>query len=113
MKLPPPSRLWALIAAGPMLTITGIGMTLIVWLGGWDKALQPQQLTLLGWGMIANWLLLGVVVVAMASVKVSVAGPGGFHADVDSDDDPAPTVTTTTTTEVKGQPAVTPGDYRP
>lgn len=82
-------HLLALVLAGPVLSVTGAAMTLVVWLGGWDRTLQPQQLALLGWGMLANWLLLGVVVVALANVKFKGQGPGGVSFEIDSVEEPS------------------------
>jgi hypothetical protein len=73
----------ALFGAGPALTITATALTLIVWKGGWAPALQSQQLTLLGWALLANWLLLGVVVVALASVRLKGQAPGGAAFEID------------------------------
>jgi hypothetical protein len=75
-------RLLALFGAGPALTATAAGLTLIVWKGGWDRALQAQQLSLLGWALLANWLLLGVVVAALASVKLKGQAPGGVEFEI-------------------------------
>lgn len=88
MRAPLPGasgRLWALIGAGPALTLTGVAMTLIVWRGGWDRALQGQQLAVLGWALLANWLLLGVVVIALASVRLKGQGPAGVGFEIDGD----------------------------
>lgn len=82
-----PLRLWALICAGPALTLTGGLMTLVVWRGGWARELQTQQLTLLGWGLLCNWLLLGVVIVALASVRLKGQGPGGMGFAIEGGDD--------------------------
>lgn len=78
-----PPRIWALIFAGPALTLTGVLMTLLVWRGGWAPHLQAQQLTILGWGLLANWMLLGVVVVTLAAVKLKGSGPGGIGIEID------------------------------
>lgn len=82
-----PLRLWALICAGPALTLTGGLMTLVVWRGGWARDLQAQQLTLLGWGLLCNWMLLGVVIVALASVRLRGQGPGGLEFAIEGGDD--------------------------
>lgn len=79
-----PLRIWALIFAGPALTLTGVLMTLVVWRGGWAPDLQEQQLAILGWALLANWVLLGVVVVALAAVRVRGQGPGGIGIEIDS-----------------------------
>lgn len=80
-------RLWALAGAGPALTATAVGLTLIVWRGGWNAALQGQQLSILGWALLANWLLLGVVVAALASVRMKGQGPGGVGFEIDGGDE--------------------------
>jgi hypothetical protein len=79
-------RLAALFGAGPVLTMTAAALTLIVWKGGWDEALQSQQLTLLGWALLANWLLLGIVLAALASVKVKGQTPGGVSFEIEADE---------------------------
>ena len=89
-KLPWPAfgglvRLWALICAGPALTVTGALMTLVVWRGGWARELQAQQLTILGWALFANWSLLAVVIVALAAVRVRGQGPGGLEIEITGD----------------------------
>jgi hypothetical protein len=83
LRMPLGLRLLALFGAGPALTVTAAALTLIVWKGGWDRALQSQQLTLLGWALLANWLLLGVVVVALASVRLKGQAPGGAGFEID------------------------------
>jgi len=83
LRMPHGLRLLALFGAGPALIVTAAALTLIVWKGGWDRALQSQQLTLLGWALLANWLLLGVVVVALASVRLKGQAPGGAGFEID------------------------------
>jgi hypothetical protein len=82
-RFPHTVRLLALLGAGPALTATAAALTLIVWKGGWDRALQGQELSLLGWALLANWLLLGVVVVALASVRLKGQAPGGAGFEID------------------------------
>ena len=84
-RFSPGVRLIALFGAGPALTATSAALTLIVWKGGWDRTLQAQQLAVLGWALLANWLLLGVVVVALASVKLKGQAPGGAGFEIDGD----------------------------
>ena len=74
-----------MFGAGPALTLAAAGLTLIVWKGGWDRTLQAQQLSLLGWALLANWLLLGVVVAALASVRVKGQAPGGASFEIDGE----------------------------
>jgi hypothetical protein len=83
LRTPHGVRLLALFGAGPALTVTAAALTLIVWKGGWERALQIRQLAVLGWALLANWLLLGVVVVALASVKVKGQAPGGAGFEID------------------------------
>ena len=78
-------RLLALFCAGPALTATAAALTLIIWKGGWAQALQAEQLSVLGQALLANWLLLGVVLVALASVRVKGQAPGGVAFEIDSD----------------------------
>lgn len=94
-----PVRLWALIMAGPPLTVFAAGLTVIVWRGPWPDALAGQQLSILGYGLFIALALIGVIVISLAAVKVKGSALGGSF-EVEGDDDPAPTVTTTTTTAV-------------
>lgn len=83
-----PLRLWAIILAAPPLTGTAIWQTYIVWKGGWPAERAEQQLNIMAWTSMANWLLLGVIIVALASVKLKGTGPGGASFEIDAADDP-------------------------
>lgn len=80
-----PVRLWALILAGPPLTAVTCWLVWIVWKGPWPVGSAPQQLSILGYGLMDAMALVGVIVVALASVKVKGAGPGGVNFEVDGD----------------------------
>lgn len=95
-----PVRLWALILAGPPLTIFSAGLVGIVWRGPWPDRLAGQQLTILGYALFIALAVIAVIIIALASVKVKGQGPGGLNFEVDAADDAPPVVTTTTTTAV-------------
>jgi hypothetical protein len=92
-------RGWALILAGPLITLLVIYFSLIVWLPPQLPALAHMQLEFLGWALEGSLLLLGIVVAALASARVSGSGPAGIHFDVDASDK-TQAITTTTKTEV-------------
>lgn len=79
-----PLRLWAMMLAGPPLTLSAIGLTFIVWKGGWPLELASEQLRILGWALMANWLLIGVIIVTLAAVRLSGRGPGGVSFEVNA-----------------------------
>lgn len=83
-----PLRVWAMIFAGPALTVAASGLTLIVWRGPWPAELAGKQLDFLGWTLLAVVALIGVIVAALAAVKVKGAGPGGLSLEIDGGDEP-------------------------
>lgn len=80
-----PIRLWAIILAAPVLTVTAVALTLIVWRGGWPVSLAPKQLEILGWTLLANWALIGAIVVALCAVKLKASAPNGINIEIDTD----------------------------
>lgn len=89
-----PVRLWALIGAGPPLTLFCWGLVAIVWKGPWPQALASQQLTILGYALYIGLALIAVIVIALAAVKVKGAALGGSF-EVDADDPPPAGATAT------------------
>ena len=85
-----PVRLWALILAGPPLTLFAAGLVWIIWKGPWPAALADMQLTILGRALLISLALIGVIVVALAAVKVKATGVGGTSLEVDGDRPPGP-----------------------
>jgi hypothetical protein len=83
-----PLRVWLLAGAAIALTVTAGALVWIVWRGGWPDRLAGQQLTIVGWALLANLALLGLVNVAMTAVKVSAQGPGGLRIEMEPDDAP-------------------------
>lgn len=79
-------RGWALIFAGPLVTLVVVYFSLLVWLPARPLFLQRMQLEFLGWALEGSLLLLGIVVAALASAKVSGAGPAGMRFDIDASD---------------------------
>lgn len=79
-----PLRVWAMVLAALPLTASAGVLTLIVWNGGWDKALEGKQLNFLGWTLLVNWALIGVIVVKLADAKLKISGPAGTGAEINS-----------------------------
>lgn len=108
-RLPPPTSFaegqralfGALMAAGGVFYgLAAMGVVLILWLGGWDKATQPQRITaitLIAIGFIAGSIATTIALAIGGPVgkfKGSIGKEGGsFEAEGDI---PAATVTTTT-----------------
>lgn len=72
LLLAAPIRVLALILGGPSLQAGFLWTVWIVWRGGWEPALQGQQLAILGWALMGQGLLWGVVLVALAAVQLEV-----------------------------------------
>ena len=89
-----PVRLWAMIGAGPPLTLGACGLVWIIWKGGWPASMAGKQLDFLGFALLAVLGIIAVIIVTLAAVKVKGSGPGGLSLEIDADD--APTVVTTT-----------------
>ena len=100
-----PVRLWALIWAGPPLTLGASWLAWIVWRGGWPAALAGKQLEILGYALFAALGLIGVIVVSLASVKVRGQGLGGTSIEIDGDHDDPPAAKATATVSVSAPAA--------
>lgn len=88
-----PLRLWAMILAGPPLTVSATALVAIIWQGGWPEALRAKQLDFIGWALIGNIALLAIIIVTLAAVRVRGTGPGGTSIEIDADDDDKVTIT--------------------
>lgn len=99
-----PVRLWALILAGPPLTLFAAGLAGIVWKGPWPTTLAGMQLTILGRALFIALALVGVIVVALASVKVKATGLAGTGFEVEGDNEAAQTVSATVSATVTKDP---------
>lgn len=82
-----PVRLWALILAGPPLTLFAAAIVGIIWKGPWPNHLAGDQLTILGRALFIALALIGVIVIALAAVRVKATGVGGASLEVDGDHD--------------------------
>jgi hypothetical protein len=91
LLLAAPIRLWALILAGPPLTMLAVW---IVWLVryGWEDGQAQQQLEILGLALYGALGLLAIVMVSLAAVKLEAEtrlGKLSIGRD-DEDEPPAP-----------------------
>jgi len=59
-------------AAGMFCGILSIILVYIIWRGGWQEALQGQQLSILGWGLAG--CIIGMLIVIIA---LTIGGPVG------------------------------------
>ncbi len=100
-----PVRLWALILAGPPLTVFAAGLVGVVWKGPWPAALAGQQLSILGHALLIAMALIGVIVIALAAVKVKATGLAGTGFEVEGNDEEHQTVSATVSATVSKEPA--------
>ncbi|MFN3856530.1 MAG: hypothetical protein ACK4RV_02190 [Caulobacter sp.] len=90
-----PVRLWALILAGPALTLLGVGQFVVIWLGEFDSTpVDLKRVDALSWSHIIVLGIIAVIIIALAAVRVKGSGPGGLSFEVDADD-PEPPVRST------------------
>lgn len=95
-----PISTWALFGAGIALSLMLAAMVLVLWLGGWTRASDPQRIWYLGAIALGLALDLAVVIASLAQARLAAHGPGGMSFDISSMPQPS-VVKTTTTTEVK------------
>ena len=65
-----PLRMWALFAAGPVLTLGTAALVLIVKDSSWPEALRERQLEFLGYAMLGSLTIVSIVVITLAAVRV-------------------------------------------
>lgn len=91
-------RLLAQIGGAMALTFVFVGFAIVIWKGPWLTEHQPQQLELLGWGMLASAFLILVALVAITEIALNLkAGKSGIEARMDQDQSPDEERTTVTT----------------
>lgn len=94
-------RLWAMIAAGVVMTAFAICLVWIIWQGGWPVESAKQQLWYLGTALLVSLGIICVVVVALTSTSLRAHGPAGVSLEVDSSDERNTKAVVTTTVETK------------
>lgn len=80
------ARDWMALLYVPVLTVCGIGVTLIIWLGPWPEATAPLRLTFLGWTLIGLLALigLGTFFLQRRTVNMKVETPGGGSVEIEN-----------------------------
>jgi hypothetical protein len=82
-----PLRMWALFAAGPVLTLGTAALVLIVKDSQWPDRLRERQLDFLGWAMLGSLAIVAVIVITLAAVRVKGrAGIAEFDVGGDRDE---------------------------
>lgn len=87
-----PISTWALLGAGMVLSALNVFMVLIIWLGGWSKGREQEQLQYIGIMAIMLSLDIAVVIVSLARARLSAKGLAGtgFEIGAGASDPPAP-----------------------
>lgn len=83
-----PLRLWAMIGAGPALTMGAGWLAWVIWRGGWPAEMAGKQLDFLGFALLGVLAIIAVIIVTLAAVRVKGSGPGGLSLEIDADDGP-------------------------
>ena len=80
---------WALVLAGPALSVLACWLIWIVWRGGWPADRAEQQLNFLGTALVGCLFLIGVVLFRLAAGKLGsiTASAGAAKLTIEGDDD--------------------------
>lgn len=85
-----PASFWAQTGAAMAMTGVFIGYGLVVWLGPWPEDRAEQQLTILGWGLLAAAFLVLVALVCIMGLKLAAGlSRDGVTLNAERDDDAA------------------------
>lgn len=93
-------RLWAMIAAGVVMTLFGVWLVYIITWVDWGGH-ETQRIWYLGTTLIGDFVLIGIIIAALTTTSVRAHGPAGVSLEVDSSDERNTKAVVTTTVETK------------
>lgn len=79
-----PLRLWAMILAGPTITLGTAALATIIADDAWPLDLRGKQLDFLGWALLICLALIAIIIVSLAAVRVKGTGFGGTSFEIDA-----------------------------
>lgn len=84
-------QLWSLWAAGPIILVYVVALTLAILFLPWPELLAAKRLDFIGFALLGALTIVGLTIFFMAGVVKSIrvkAGPAELEIEGDDDDEP-------------------------